>query len=291
MNHNNGRPIRETQELERIKFLDIPPAWTRIWICPLPNGHLQATGYDVKGRKQYRYHPRWREVRDETKYGWMLALGEVLPIIHKQVEHDLRLPDLPRAKVLATVIRLLETTRIRGGNEEYARTNRSFGLTTLCDRHVAIAGATLRFHFRGKSGKNHTVKINDRRLARIVKACQEIPGSTTRQRSVEGIRASCGYQSVCGGIAAPNIAAIRQSRYPGGDPGALGGGMEGMGVPPAGLSTEDARSRSSHLPHLKAKGWVRLWLQAITSETVRPIPLRRSRSRRAPPPGKSGSFP
>jgi DNA topoisomerase-1 len=172
----DGRPMRDPQALQRIRSLGIPPAWTKVWICPIPQGHLQATGYDAKGRKQYRYHPRWREVRDETKYGRMLAFGEVLPLIRKQVEHDLALPGLPRAKVLATALRLLETTLIRVGNEEYVRANRSFGLTTLRDRHVDIAGATLRFHFRGKSGKEHTLQINDRRLARIVKRCQEIPG-------------------------------------------------------------------------------------------------------------------
>jgi DNA topoisomerase I len=171
-----GRRLRDPQELQRIKSLGIPPAWTKVWICPMPQGHLQATGYDARGRKQYRYHPRWRNVRDETKYGRMLAFGEALPLIRKQVEHDLALPGLTRAKVLATVLQLLEATLIRVGNEEYVRTNRSFGLTTLRDRHVDIAGATLRFHFRGKSGKEHTVEINDRRVALIVKRCQEIPG-------------------------------------------------------------------------------------------------------------------
>ena len=184
-----GRRLRDPQELQRIKSLGIPPAWTKVWICPMPQGHLQATGYDAKGRKQYRYHPRWRSVRDETKYGRMLAFGEALPLIRKQVGHDLALHGLPRAKVLATVLRLLETTRIRVGNEEYARANRSFGLTTLRDRHVDIAGATLRFHFRGKSGKEHTVEINDRRVALIVKRCQEIPGQELFQyRDDEGQR-------------------------------------------------------------------------------------------------------
>jgi DNA topoisomerase-1 len=172
----NGTQLRDRQELQRIKSLRIPPAWTKVWICPMPHGHLQATGYDAKGRKQYRYHSRWRTVRDETKYGRMLAFGEALPFIRQQAEHDLTLHGLPRAKVLATVLQLLEATLIRVGNEEYARTNRSFGLTTLRDRHVDIAGATLRFHFRGKSGKEHMVEVNDRRLALIVKRCQEIPG-------------------------------------------------------------------------------------------------------------------
>jgi DNA topoisomerase I len=184
-----GRRLRDPHELQRIKSLGIPPAWAKVWICPMPHGHLQATGYDAKGRKQYRYHPRWRDVRDETKYGRMLAFGEALPLIRKQVEHDLALPGLTRAKVLATVLQLLETTLIRVGNEEYVRTNRSFGLTTLRDRHVDIAGATLRFHFRGKSGKEHTVAINDRRVALIVKRCQEIPGQELFQyRDDEGQR-------------------------------------------------------------------------------------------------------
>jgi len=172
----DGRPIHDPEVLHRLKSLGIPPAWTEVWICPLPHGHLQATGRDAKGRKQYRYHPRWRVARDETKYGRMVAFGEALPLIRKQVEHDLALAGLPRAKVLATVLRLLETTLIRVGNEEYARVNRSFGLTTLRDRHVDIAGTTLRFHFRGKSGQEHTVETSDRRLARIVRRCQEIPG-------------------------------------------------------------------------------------------------------------------
>jgi len=121
-----GRRLHDPQELQRINFLSIPPAWTKVWICPMPQGHLQATGYDAKGRKQYRYHPRWRNVRDETKYGRMLAFGEALPLIRQQVEHDMALQGLPRAKVLATVLRLLDTTLIRVGNEAYARANRSF---------------------------------------------------------------------------------------------------------------------------------------------------------------------
>ena len=185
----DGTQLRDRHELQRITSLRIPPAWTKVWICPMPHGHLQATGYDVKGRKQYRYHPRWRDVRDETKYGRMLVFGEALPRIRQQVEHDMALHGLPRAKVLATVLQLLETTLIRVGNEEYARANHSFGLTTLRTRHVDIAGATLRFHFRGKSGKEHTVEINDRRLALIVKRCQEIPGQELFQyRDDEGQR-------------------------------------------------------------------------------------------------------
>jgi DNA topoisomerase-1 len=172
----DGTPIRDPQELRRIRALGIPPAWTEVWICPLPHGHLQATGRDAKGRKQYRYHPQWREVRDQTKYEQMCAFGAALPLIRKQVDHDLALPNLPRDKVLATVLRLLETTLIRVGNEEYARANQSFGLTTLRDQHVDITGTTLRFQFRGKSGKEHVIEIHDRRLARIVRRCQDLPG-------------------------------------------------------------------------------------------------------------------
>jgi DNA topoisomerase-1 len=173
---SDGIPIRDPQELRRIKALGIPPAWTEVWICPTPNGHLQATGRDARGRKQYRYHPRWREVRDQTKYEQMCAFGEALPLIRKQVEHDLACPGLPRAKVLATILRLMEATLIRIGNEEYARANQSFGLTTLRDRHVDITGGTLRFQFRGKSGKEHVIEVHDRRLARIVRRCQDLPG-------------------------------------------------------------------------------------------------------------------
>jgi DNA topoisomerase I len=172
----DGKTIRDAKELARIRSLAIPPAYTDVWICPTANGHIQATGRDARGRKQYRYHPKWREVRDETKFGRMLAFSEVLPRIRKRVERDLSRPGLPREKVLATVVRLLECTRIRVGNDEYARANRSFGLTTLQDRHVEISGAKLRFEFRGKSGKMHEVSLNDRRLARIVHRCQALPG-------------------------------------------------------------------------------------------------------------------
>jgi DNA topoisomerase-1 len=172
----DGRPICDPETLRRIKALAIPPAWTEVWICPRPDGHLQATGRDARGRKQYRYHPRWRAVRDATKYDRMIAFGNVLPQLRARLTQDLARPGLPREKVLATVVRLLETTLIRVGNVEYARANNSFGLTTLRDRHVQVAGATLQFQFRGKSGKVHTVRLNDRRLATIVKRCQDIPG-------------------------------------------------------------------------------------------------------------------
>jgi DNA topoisomerase-1 len=177
----NGRPLRDAAALQRIKALAIPPAWTEVWICPQPNGHLQATGRDAKGRKQYRYHARWRSVRDETKFDRMLSFGQALPLIRARTEEDLRLPGLPRAKVQAALVRLLETTFIRIGNEEYARTNRSFGLTTLRDSHVEIKGADVRFQFRGKSGVRHTVSLSDRRLARIVKRCQDLPGQVLFQ--------------------------------------------------------------------------------------------------------------
>ena len=172
----DGAPIRDDETLRRIRSLAIPPAWQDVWICPQPNGHLQATGRDARGRKQYRYHPRWRVTRDETKYERMVAFGRALPRIRERIEQDMAQPGLPREKVLATVIRLLETTLIRVGNAEYARSNRSFGLTTLRDRHVQVDGSTLRFEFRGKSGVRHSVDLRDRRLARIVKRCRDIPG-------------------------------------------------------------------------------------------------------------------
>ena len=171
-----GKLVRDEKTLARIKSLAIPPAWTRVWICPQPNGHLQATGRDAKGRKQSRYHPRWREVRDETKYERMKIFGEWLPKIRARVEHDLALPGLPREKVLATIVRLLETTFIRVGNEEYARENHSYGLTTLRNKHVEVEGSRVHFKFRGKSGKVHSIDLEDRRLARIVKRCLDLPG-------------------------------------------------------------------------------------------------------------------
>ena len=172
----DGKTIRDRKMLARIRALAIPPAYTDVWVCPSPHGHIQATGRDARGRKQYRYHPRWRELRDETKFGRMLAFSEVLPEIRKRVERDLGRPGLPRPKVLATVVRLLECTGIRVGNDEYARANESFGLTTLRDHHVEISGSTISFDFRGKSGKNHNVELSDRRLARIVRRCQALPG-------------------------------------------------------------------------------------------------------------------
>jgi DNA topoisomerase I len=173
---NSGKAIRQEEDLQRIRSLGIPPAWTQVWICAAENGHLQATGHDFKGRKQYRYHRRWREVRDETKFNRMVQFGKALPGLRRRVSRDLKLPGLPRQKVLATVVRLLEVSLIRVGNEEYARENRSFGLTTMRDRHVEVNGSRMRFQFRGKGGKEHEVEINDQRLSPIVKKCQDLPG-------------------------------------------------------------------------------------------------------------------
>ncbi|HEV8196808.1 MAG TPA: hypothetical protein VGP87_09235 [Gemmatimonadales bacterium] len=173
----DGKPIRERAVLKRIRALAIPPAWTDVWISPLEDGHLQATGRDVKKRKQYRYHKKWHEVRDETKYGRLFHFGSSLSRIRARVDEDLSLPAaLPRDKVLATIVRLLETTLIRVGNEEYARANGSFGLTTMLDHHVKVEGSKMQFRFSGKSGKAHVIKLVDRRLARLVKRCQELPG-------------------------------------------------------------------------------------------------------------------
>jgi DNA topoisomerase I len=171
-----GKTIKAAPKLKRIRSLVIPPAWEKVWICPQENGHLQATGFDVKGRKQYKYHPKWREVRDEAKFERLLSFAEVLPRIRARVDEDMRRPDLTREKVLATVVRLLEISLIRVGNEEYAKENQSFGLTTMRNRHAAIDGSTVRFRFRGKSAKQHTVEVSDRRVARIVQKCQDLPG-------------------------------------------------------------------------------------------------------------------
>jgi DNA topoisomerase I len=174
---DSGRKrVTDEATLRRIRSLVIPPAWTDVWICPIANGHLQATGRDARRRKQSRYHPRWRATRDETKYERMKLFGAALPQIRKHVERDLALPGLPREKVLATIVRLLETTFIRVGNEEYARENRSYGLTTLRNKHVDVEGSKVHFNFKGKSGKLHSIDVNDRRLARIVKKCQDVPG-------------------------------------------------------------------------------------------------------------------
>jgi DNA topoisomerase-1 len=172
----DGKRIKKVETLARIKSLAIPPAWTDVWICPRKDGHIQATGRDAKGRKQYRYHPDYRALRDETKFHRMLEFSTLLPKLRHRVERDLSLPGLPREKVLATVVRLLEKTLIRVGNEVYARKNRSYGLTTMRDRHVEVSGDEIRFKFRGKSGVVHSVAVNDSRLARIVQQCQSLPG-------------------------------------------------------------------------------------------------------------------
>jgi DNA topoisomerase-1 len=172
----DGRVIRHPSELKRIAKLAVPPAWTDVWICPDPRGHLQATGRDARGRKQYRYHPDWRACRDETKYDRMPAFAAALPRIRARTTADLGRPGLPREKVLAAVVQLLEKSLIRVGNEEYAKSNRSFGLTTLQDRHVSVRGETVRFEFRGKSGVRHSINVSGRRLARIVRNCRDLPG-------------------------------------------------------------------------------------------------------------------
>jgi DNA topoisomerase-1 len=172
----DGRRIRDAETLGRIRSLAIPPAWEDVWICPDPLGHIQATGRDGKGRKVYRYHPRFRARRESAKYERLVAFARALPAIRKQVDRDLSRPGLPREKVLAAVVRLLELTLIRVGNDEYARLNRSFGLTTLRDRHASVRGTSIRFRFRGKSGVTHEVGLRDRRLAAIVRRCQDLPG-------------------------------------------------------------------------------------------------------------------
>ena len=172
----NGKRIRDPGIVKRIKSIGIPPAYESVWICPLPNGHIQATGLDARGRKQYRYHPKWREIRDQTKYERMLQFAAKLPRLRRQVTIDMRREALPRQKILATVARLLDKTLIRVGNQEYAATNRSFGLTTLRRKHAAITNGALKLEFTGKSGKRWNLQITDRRIVGIVKRCAEIPG-------------------------------------------------------------------------------------------------------------------
>jgi DNA topoisomerase-1 len=174
--HPDGTPVTDAETLERIRRMVLPPAYEDVWICPLANGHLQATGRDARGRKQYRYHERWRSVRDAAKYDRMLEFGAALPIIRRQVEADLKRHGLPREKIVAAVVHLLEKTCIRVGNDEYAHSNDSYGLTTMLEQHVDVTGATVRFHFRGKSGKTHDVALRDPRMARLIHQCQELPG-------------------------------------------------------------------------------------------------------------------
>src|SRR5436305_8555652 len=175
------KPIRDEQRLLRIRRLAIPPAWCEVWICRSANGHIQATGRDARRRKQYRYHDRWREMRDANKYERLASFGKALPKIEKRVRKDLALPGLPREKVLATIVQLLEQSLIRVGNEEYARENKSFGLTTMQDRHVDVKGSKMRFRFRGKSGRQHEVDVTDRRIARIVMKLQDLAGQSLFQ--------------------------------------------------------------------------------------------------------------
>ena len=172
----DGKRIQDKEQLKRLKAIGIPPALKDVWICPLPHGHLLATGRDEKGRKQYIYHPEWRKFRSQAKFNRMVLFGVALPSIRAATEKDLKRQGLPKEKVLATVVQLLETTLIRVGNDQYAKKNRSFGLTTMRDRHVKISGATVKFEFRGKSGIDHEIQLHDRRLAKIIKNCRDIPG-------------------------------------------------------------------------------------------------------------------
>jgi DNA topoisomerase-1 len=182
----NGRVIRNKAEITRINKLAVPPAWTNVWICPNPRGHIQATGRDAKGRKQYRYHHQWRAFRDDNKYGRMMAFAEALPKIRHRTTIDLARPGLPREKVLATVVQLLEKSLIRVGNDEYAKKNRSFGLTTMRNSHVQLKGSKVKFEFKGKSGVRHSVDVDDKRLAHVVGACQDLPGQELFEYFDEG---------------------------------------------------------------------------------------------------------
>jgi DNA topoisomerase-1 len=172
----NDNVIADESILERIRAIVTPPAWTDVWISPSPNGHIQAVGRDARGRLQYRYHARWRKVRDANKYDRTIAFARSLPKLRRAVARDLRRRGQPRDKVVAAAVRVLEMTLIRVGNEEYARDNKSFGLTTLRDRHAKVRGAQLKLTFRGKGGKEHVVDLRDKRLARIIRACQDLPG-------------------------------------------------------------------------------------------------------------------
>jgi len=193
----DGRLVRDPATLARIKSLVIPPAWQEVWICPIEEGHLQAVGRDARHRKQYKYHSRWREVRDETKFHRMVDFGKVLPKIRHRTKRDLVRPGLPKEKVLATIVRLLETTLVRVGNEEYTKQNNSYGLTTLRNHHVDVSGAKVRFYFRGKSGVKHAISVTDSHLARIVKRLRDLPGYELFQYlDDEGQRRSIGSADV-----------------------------------------------------------------------------------------------
>lgn len=203
----DGKLIKDEDDLARFRALAIPPAWTEVWICPHPRGHIQAVGRDAKGRKQYRYHADWRAERDRHKFGRMAQFARALPKLRRRVEADLKKRGLPREKVLAAVVRLLELTLIRVGNDEYAKTNKSFGLTTLRDRHFKMAGGKAVFEFVGKSGVKHRTGFNDKRLARVVKACQDIPGQRLFQyidadgqrRSIESADVNAYIREATGG--------------------------------------------------------------------------------------------
>jgi DNA topoisomerase-1 len=192
----DGTKLRDKAALARIKALVVPPAWTDVWICADPRGHIQATGRDVRGRKQYRYHAKWRETRDTAKFGHMAAFGRALPAIRAAVDKDLGRRDLSRERVLATVVRLLEQTLVRIGNDEYARTNKSFGLTTLRNRHLKADGAALVLDFRGKSGVRHRARIGDRRIATIVRRLRELPGQRLFQYEDDGVIYQIGSSDV-----------------------------------------------------------------------------------------------
>jgi DNA topoisomerase-1 len=176
LQHSTGKPVADDRVIERVKRLTIPPAWTDVWICASPRGHIQAVGRDARGRKQYLYHPEWRRIRDRSKFDRLLAFGRALSRIRARVDRDLARRSLGKPRVLAAIIRLLDIAHVRVGNEEYARANGSFGVTTFRDRHVRVTPTTLAFEFRAKSGKRQRIALSDRRLARIVKACQDLPG-------------------------------------------------------------------------------------------------------------------
>jgi DNA topoisomerase-1 len=193
----HGQVIRDKSEIRRMHRLAVPPAWTEVWISPSPLGHIQATGRDARGRKQYRYHERWREVRDEAKYGHLVDFAKALPRIRSRVDADLGRPGIPRERVLATAVRLLEETFMRVGNAEYARANGSFGLTTLRAKHVDVEGSKIIFRFRGKSGKEHEVDVRDARLARVVSRLEQLPGQELfRYLDEDGVARAIGSDDV-----------------------------------------------------------------------------------------------
>jgi len=206
-----GARVREARTLARIRALVIPPAWREVWICPRADGHIQATGRDARGRKQYRYHPDWTRVRDEAKFDRLVAFGMALPKVRRTIARHMAERGLGRRKVLATVAYLLDATLVRVGNREYARDNKSYGLTTLQDRHVSFSGSELRFKFRGKTGKEWKLKLSDRRVARIVRSCQDLPGQHLFQYEDDsgGIRqvSSSDINEYIRSIAGPEVSA------------------------------------------------------------------------------------